>query len=835
MKVEYLNENLAPGHLGYFFVVLSFCAALFAFISYIFYFKKPDSLSWKRMSRIGFFAHGVGVIGIFCTLFYLIYHHQFQYNYVWAHSSLSLPAYYMIAGFWEGQEGSFLLWTIWQVVLGCILVFTARQWEAPVMLTICLAQLMLAGMLLGANFDLGFLGQLKLGSNPFILLRNSGLLDNAPAFHLNFNVNNPIRPDYVSLIKDGRGLNILLQNYWMVIHPPVLFLGFASTVVPFAFAMGGLWSGKFGEWVKPAIPWTVFGCMALGTGILMGGAWAYEALSFGGFWAWDPVENASLVPWLLFIAGLHCMLIFKARKSSLIASVILITLTYLLVLYSTFLTRSGILGDSSVHSFTDLGLSGQLLLFMFGFVFLALITLILTWKKLPRTEKEESTWSREFWMFIGALVFCLSAIHITVITSIPVFNKISGGINHLFNTNLKTDYAQPADIFDAFHVLQIPFAIAIVTLIGIAQYLQYYKTVNKRLFWVRILRSVIISLVLTAGMAIFVGLSNFEYLLLMWSSFFAVVVNADYFITLFKNKNTKLSGSAVAHIGFGILMLGALISNARKDTISINTENYQALNNASKKEQRENKVLFKNFPVFMQDYRVTYFGDSSDKDHIYYHVRYEKMDKEYKNVLKTFTLNPYVILDKEKGQITTPSPSTYHYLTKDIFTHITAAANTEQPEFQVKYDTSFTFQTDSGEVLTLADSFTVKVLGNEHEMGLQGQDTVYRLKLNLVVSDGAREVLIHPAFELNGSDVNYDPVEVREFGLKFFYKMIHPEADKKQELLVMKGNRPAPEFITMKAIVFPMINLLWLGALIMIIGFIMSIYQRVNLRKAGKA
>ncbi|MDV7399460.1 cytochrome c biogenesis protein CcsA, partial [Arthrospira platensis SPKY1] len=97
----------------------------------------------------------------------------------------------------------------------------------------------------------------------------------------------------------GSGLNPLLQNYWMTIHPPTLFLGFASTAIPFAYAIAGLWTKEHQAWLKPALPWALFSGAILGTGILMGGAWAYEALSFGGYWAWDPVENMSLVPWLI--------------------------------------------------------------------------------------------------------------------------------------------------------------------------------------------------------------------------------------------------------------------------------------------------------------------------------------------------------------------------------------------------------------------------------------------------------------------------------------------------------------------------------------------------------
>jgi cytochrome c-type biogenesis protein CcmF len=120
--------------------------------------------------------------------------------------------------------------------------------------------------------------------------------------------------DYLNLIK-GTGLNPLLQNYWMTIHPPTLFLGFASTSIPFAFAMAGFMHKDHKGWLKPVLPWALFSGMILGTGILMGGAWAYEALSFGGYWAWDPVENMSLVPWLILIAGIHTNLIARNTGS----------------------------------------------------------------------------------------------------------------------------------------------------------------------------------------------------------------------------------------------------------------------------------------------------------------------------------------------------------------------------------------------------------------------------------------------------------------------------------------------------------------------------------------
>ena len=242
-------------------------------------------------------------------------------------------------------------------LLGIVLIFTAKKWERGVVAIMALSQVVLTAMILGVDV----VGMYKLGSSPFELLRDKM---QAPLFSM---------PNYLDNLIDGTGLNPLLQNYWMVIHPPTLFLGFALTIVPFAFAVTSLFQKEYRAWIKPALPWALAGGMILGAGIIMGGFWAYESLSFGGYWAWDPVENASLVPWLLLISGIHLMLIKKVTNSSTIASYTLIISSYIMVLYATFLTRSGVLGETSVHSFTDLGLAGQLMQFVVLFIWLPII------------------------------------------------------------------------------------------------------------------------------------------------------------------------------------------------------------------------------------------------------------------------------------------------------------------------------------------------------------------------------------------------------------------------------------------------------------------------------
>jgi len=179
-----------------------------------------------------------------------------------------------------------------------------------------------------------------------------------------------------------------------MIHPPILFAGFSLMTVPYCFAMAALWKRKYNEWVGPALPWTLTANVILLTAIFLGGYWAYITLSFGGYWAWDPVENASLVPWLIGTAGIHTMIIQRKSSVAQKSSIIFALLAYVAVVYETFLTKSGILADSSVHSFTDLGLYNQLLAFMIVITGLGLGMFIWRYKELPSQKKESQILSR---------------------------------------------------------------------------------------------------------------------------------------------------------------------------------------------------------------------------------------------------------------------------------------------------------------------------------------------------------------------------------------------------------------------------------------------------------
>lgn len=450
--MQYIGEHLIPGQLGHLLAVLSFVAALLASIAYFVatqHSKTAQFDSWRNLGRYAYLLHGLATFGVIGTLFWILTGKMYEYQYAWANISDDLPVQYVFSAFWKEQQGSFLLWSFWNIVLGVILMFRAGKWETSVLAVIALAEALIASMLLGLYF-----GEFRFGASPFDLLRD--VMD-APIFS---------QADYLAKVK-GNGLNPLLQNYWMTIHPPTLFLGFASTIVPFAYAIAGLWLREHKEWLKPALKWSLFSGATLGTGILMGGAWAYEALSFAGYWAWDPVENTSLVPWLTLVAGIHTNLIARSTGYSIRSTYGFYLLTFVLILYSTYLTRSGILGDTSVHSFTEMGLGLQLIMLIGTFSLLGLILWVWRYKEVPEIKGEEKTSSREFWMFIGSLVLLFSALLMTGATSLPVWNKIV----QFFNP----DYVGAAlkDPIEHHNRYQLWIAVFIGVLTGLSQWLRY--------------------------------------------------------------------------------------------------------------------------------------------------------------------------------------------------------------------------------------------------------------------------------------------------------------------------------------------------------------------------
>lgn len=833
------------GDLGHIFVITSFVAALASAFSY---FKATNAPSvdreraWKQNGAFAFYTHAVAVLGICVCLFTIIANHYFEYHYAYSYSDSKLPDHYLISTFWNGQEGSFLLWMFWQAILGIVIIHTNKFWEGPVMTVFALVQAFLASMILGVVLP-GT--ELRIGSSPFVLLRE--VMHDAPIFLT--------QPDFIP--PEGNGLNPLLQNYWMVIHPPTLFLGFAATLVPFSFCMAGLWIGKYRDWVRPALPWSLFAGAVLGLGILMGGYWAYETLNFGGYWNWDPVENAVYVPWLVLVASIHTMITYRNSETALKVSMILVVAVFVLILYSTFLTRSGILGDSSVHSFTDLGLSGQLLIYLLFFLLMATILLIVRWKKIPTTDKEVSTYSREFWIFIGVMVLCLMGFQVLVPTSIPVWNSI---VNNVFGGS--SNLAPPADQVGFYTKFQLWFAITVAILSGIGQYF-WWKKMDLRRLGKELLAPLLITLVVfvvAVQLIIFQlganAVRDFRYLLILFSGIFTVAANGKILFSVLKSSPT-LSGGAVAHIGVGLMLIGVMFSSGYSKVVSLNNTGLLYSREASDEFNRENLLLFINEPRTMAGYQIEFRGDRleprrksgyvdpndvefTDDPYLVVAKRdiYFKGKRLYnaRDTFEIFPENRYyeILLTGRQGKEhrlypriqdnpnmgIAASPDIKRDLGKDLYAHVVDLNDPEKAEWS-----------EMEEVRVQAQE---QFFANDYVAALERVERIFRIgsvqldsadvavKAYIRVRGEYQDYFAEPIFLIRNRMVGRIPYEVGDLGVQLTLLNIHPETGE----FSIGINTRQKDYVILKAMEKPLINVLWIGTLTLMAGFGIAMFRR---------
>jgi len=678
----------------------------------------------------------------------------------------------------------------------------------------------------------------KVGSSPFVLLRD---VIRDPIFEIN--------PDFVP--KDGTGLNPLLQNYWMVIHPPTLFLGYATTLIPFSYVIVGLWKKEYKNWIKPALPWAIFSAALMALGQLMGAYWAYETLSFGGYWSWDPVENAVYVPWIIQVASIHTMIIFKKNNTALKTSIILVITTFIMILYATFLTRSGILGNASVHSFTDLGLSGQLLIYLRAFTAAAVILSIKRWKEIPSSEKEVSSYSREFWIFMGATVLGLMGFQVIAGTSIPVYNAI------LEQFGISSNMAPPADQAIFYSKFQIWGGILIAILSGTGQFF-FWKNMDKSKLWNELAIPVLISLAASTIIFLVYGIHKFSYILLLTAGVYSVVANSTILIKLLKKKSLKLAGGSISHIGIALMLLGILFSSGYSKVISLNTSGLLYSKNMSDEMNQENVLLFTNEPKAMNEYELTYKGQRVElagvpgyppkkivqktrdehtvvakadyvykgkpifqrgdtltisPENTYFEIEYKKEGEP------VFTLFPRAQVNPNMGLMV--SPDIHRRLDKDLYTHISSIPDPEsskewsEPNDQLVAMGERFFVNDF--VATLIKVQKVDALDGvdlgpedvaaEAVIEIQGKGETYTLKPKFIIKD-----------KMMGNI----PDENDDIGARISFLNIHPN-EGKFELSIETSQK---DYIIMKAIEMPFINILWLGTIVLMIGFSVATYRR---------
>lgn len=405
---------------------------------------------------------------------------KFEYWYVASYSNRDLEVFYKVTGLWAGQRGSLLFWALLLSFFSSITVFLNRKKNREFMPYV-------AGVLQGILLFFVIV-LLFAGVNPFERL----------AF-------TPV---------DGQGLNPQLQNYWMTIHPPTLYLGFTAFTIPFAFAMAALLNGRLdSRWITLTRRWTLLSWFFLSVGIVFGMRWAYEELGWGGYWFWDPVENASLLPWLTATAFLHSIMIQENRGMLKVWNMSLVVLTFLLTIFATFLTRSGLI--ESVHSFAQELTIAYIFLTFMGSILAASVVLILY--RLPSLQSEnriESFLSRESAFLFNNLILIGAAFAVLWGTIFPL---VAEGV-----TGQKISVGPPF-----FQKVNFPIGLALLALAGIGPVIAWRRA-TKRNLQRNFLTPVIVALAVAAGLW-FTG-ARHPLALTTWgiSTFVLVIVAVEF-------------------------------------------------------------------------------------------------------------------------------------------------------------------------------------------------------------------------------------------------------------------------------------------------------------------
>jgi cytochrome c-type biogenesis protein CcmF len=505
--------------IGYLVVWLG---ALFAFVSMALYARSVRVARWLKWARWAFIGAFLMILAAEGVLQYALIAGRYELQYVFSFSERALPLWYKIAGAWAGQEGSFLLWAIWTGLYGLLLMRTAGRSEPWVMTVYAAIVLCLMGILAYQS--------------PF-----------APVPPPEDASSMPFPP------RDGLGLNPSLENIWMTIHPPIIFAGFAALAVPFAYAIAALWRHEYQEWVVRVRPWAIYATTLLGFGLALGGYWAYETLGWGGFWAWDPVENTSYFPWLFMAAAVHGLMLQVNRGRMTRWNPLLCALPFLLFVYGTFLTRSGVLAEVSVHSFDALAKSalGILLLMLGGGMLLTLG--LWGWRfRLAQTSSTCQTgqtgwgFSREAAVRWGILLLILSALISLVGTSWPLIMKLIRG--------------QPVSLQPTFYnQVHAPWVVVAAIVLAAAPMLRWSGMGLDDILQ-RLTKSWVMA-VATGFVLFFLGFREPITLLVVVLLAFAAYANLGAIWRRVRTSRVTIGGF-LTHFGLAVGIIGLILSNA---------------------------------------------------------------------------------------------------------------------------------------------------------------------------------------------------------------------------------------------------------------------------------
>jgi len=442
-----------------------------------------------------------------------LFNNDFRYNYVYENSSIALPFIYKLSAFWAGSEGSFLLWII-LIKLSVIiyLIINKKNSDRIILITAVFIE-----------FSILCLITVK---NPFTFIWDT-------------------MPESIGknqLPQDGLGLNALLMDPWMVLHPPVLFAGYATSVIIFAYAISALIHKKYDEWISSSFPWLLVSTATLGMGIFMGGYWSYKVLGWGGFWGWDPVENSSLVPWLISVILLHGILLQKRKGACKRLNLIFAVLYFIFIVYSTFLTKSGVLSDFSVHSFGRTDIATLLGLMLLTAIIFSVVILFSGLKNIISSKLDDRFLGFDSAVVYGIIILSVYSLIIISGTTFPIISSLLG---------------KATAVTESFYnKLSMPFGIIIILSLILTEYALH--NITKKISFIASGISVI-----TVFIMIFT--SHFNFI----DSFFYLLCIFHISLILMKKNLIPCISKNISHIGISIFVLGVIISSSLSWTKNI--------------------------------------------------------------------------------------------------------------------------------------------------------------------------------------------------------------------------------------------------------------------------
>lgn len=523
--------------LGHFALCLGWLLALVATLGgWSVGWKSPNNSARVEVIRRSTIAVFFALLLSIATLAYSFITDDYSIQYVWQYSNKDMPWIYKITAIWGGMDGSMLLWCFLVAAFVALLALKSRSYPRSIV-----------GWLLGFgnSSTLFFLTITVFLTNPFRFIKA------------------PFIPP------DGNGLNPLLQNEYMAIHPPLLYLGFTGLAIPYAFAMAALCSGTVSnEWTRLARRWSLVAWSFLTAGIVLGGHWAYLELGWGGFWAWDPVENASFLPWLTATAFLHSVMVQERKGMLKIWNVSLMVLTYALTVFGTFLTRSGVV--QSVHSFASTDIGWVFLLYLGGIILWAGVMIFVRREALRPDRTIESVFSREAVFLLNNLVLLSICFAVLWGVLFPVFSEAFTGVKQTVGIPF-------------FNAVNVPLFLCLIFLMGVGPSIAWKKAsisqLQKLFLWP------FISALGIAALLVWVGITEFYPVLSYALCFFGLAtivaefgrglrvqgaaapsassVTGGSLLALFRRHHVKY-GAHVIHFGVLVMTVSITASMAHK-------------------------------------------------------------------------------------------------------------------------------------------------------------------------------------------------------------------------------------------------------------------------------